>query len=201
MLTIATIVGNSYFVPWGFVQSLLKLPPKYLYKSSQGAFVHLNRNYIWEEMKAENKETKADLLFIDCDIMFEPMDVSQIESDLEKYDIVTGLYVIKGWEYKPMIYRKEGEEYVHTDIKDGIFEVDGCGSGFLAISHRVINHPALAVEPFNLIQCSNGMYSEDLSFCLRAQQAGFKIHCDSSIKLGHIKTQVLNVGDKEPDIY
>ena len=29
-------------------------------------------------------------------------------------------------------------------------------------------------------------FGEDLSFCMRARDAGVQIYCDSSIKLGHV---------------
>jgi hypothetical protein len=201
MLTIATIVPNDYFAPWNFVRSVFRLPPKYLFKEAAGPLCSKNRNYIWEEMKLDNKDNPADLLFIDSDIVFEPEDVATIESDLRIYDVVTGLYILKGWDWSPGIFKKENGVYAFTPAQEGIFEVEACGGAFLGISKRVIAHPLMAHEPFEYIREGNVVHGEDVSFCQRAREAGFKIFCDSSIKVGHMKTQIIRVNDKEPDIY
>ncbi len=222
-MTIGVIVPNDYFAPWDFVHSIFKLPPKYFFKDYRGALVDKNRNYIWEEMRIENKESLHDLLFIDSDIVFEPEDVATIENDLKTYDIVTGVYIVKAWDWKPAIFKKTTfckedvfnvkdaltnepikaprGDYDFVALEEGIFEVEACGAGFLGISHRVINSPSISLEPFNFIREDNVFHGEDVSFCQRAREAGFKIYCDSSIKLGHLKTQIIKVGDKEPDIY
>lgn len=201
-MTIATIAPNGYQAPWEFVSSIFKLPPKYRFKQYQGSLVAKNRNYIWEMMKIDNKDNPSDLLFIDSDIVFEPEDVATIERQLEKYDIVTGLYIVKAWDWSPAIFKRQtGEDYGFTPIQEGLFEVDACGAGFLGISKRVIEHPLMQDEPFNFIREGNVVHGEDVSFCQRAREAGFKILCDPSVKVGHIKSQVIRVGDKEDNLY
>ncbi len=201
MLTIATIVPNDYFAPWAFVRSILKLPPKYAFKEYQGCLVDKNRNYIWEEMKLDNKENPSDLLFIDSDIIFEPEDVATIENDLKTYDIITGLYIVKAWDWSAAIFEKINGNYEFTKGKEGIFEVEACGGGFMGISRSIINSLNMPKEPFSFIREGNIVHGEDVSFCQRVREAGFKIYCDSSIKVGHMKTQIIRPGDKEPDIY
>lgn len=201
MLCIATIVPNNYFAPWDFVHSVLKLPPKYLFKDHQGCLVDKNRNYIWHEMKLDNKENPSDLLFIDSDIVFEPEDVATMERDLENYDIVTGQYVIKAWDWSLGIFEKVNGNYEFSKGKEGIFEIEACGGGFLGISKRVIASEKLEKEPFRFIREGDVTHGEDVSFCERAKEAGFKIFCDSSIKVGHMKTEVVRVGDEQKDIY
>jgi len=201
MLTIATIVPNDYFAPWCFVESILKLPPRYFFKEHQGCLVDKNRNYIWQEMKLDNKEQKSDLLFVDSDIAFEPEDVATMENNLENYDIVTGMYIIKAWDWSLGIFEKVNGNYEFAKGGKGIFEVEACGGGFLGISERVINSTKLINEPFSFIREEDVTHGEDVSFCQRAKEAGFKIYCDSSIKVGHSKTEVIRVGDKQKDIY
>ena len=38
-------------------------------------------------------------------------------------------------------------------------------------------------------------FGEDLSFCIRAQELGRKIYCDSRIKMGHVGLRVFEEGD------
>jgi hypothetical protein len=200
MLTIAVIVPNDYFAPWGFVQSILKLPPKYYFKSYQGCVVDINRNYIWHEMLLE-KDKKSDLLWVDSDIVFEPEDVATIENDLEKYDLVTGLYMLKSWDWKPAIFKKVGNDYEFTEMQEGIFEIEGCGNAFLGISKRVIADERLDKKPFSKITEEDITHGEDISFIQRARALGYKLYCDSSIRVGHLKTETIRIGDKQPDIY
>lgn len=199
-LTIATIVPNDYFAPWQFVQSILKLPPKYYFKSYQGCVVDINRNYIWNEMLLD-KENGSHLLWIDSDIVFEPEDVATIEQDLETYDLVTGLYMLKAWDWKPAIFKKIGKDYEFTEMQEGIFEVEGCGNAFLGISKRVINDERLIKTPYSRITEGDITHGEDISFIQRCRQLGYKLYCDSSIRVGHLKTEALRIGDKQPDIY
>ena len=201
MLTIATIVPNDYFAPWDFVRSILKLPPKYFFKEHQGCLVSKNRNYIWEMVKLDNKENPGDLLFIDSDIVFEPEDVATMEENLKTYDIVTGLYIIKSWDWSAGIFKKIDGKYDFVKPQEGIFKVEACGNAFMGISRRVINHPAMAHEPFEFIREGNVVHGEDVSFCQRARETGFKVWCNSAVKVGHMKSQIIRPGDKEPDTY
>jgi GT2 family glycosyltransferase len=68
------------------------------------------------------------------------------------------------------------------EIPDEIFEVAGCGFGCVLMKRNVL---------WNVL-CQHGyMFSpintvgEDLSFCWRARQCGYKIYCDPTIALGH----------------
>ena len=201
-MKIATIVPNDYFAPWGFVKSCFKLSGQYFpIKEHQGCLVDKNRNYIWHEMKIENKDAPCDLLFIDSDIVFEPEDVATMEENLKYYDIVTGEYIIKAWDWELGIFEKINGSYEFAKGKEGIFEVEACGGAFLGISHRVINSDKMVKEPFSFMREGDVTHGEDVSFCQRAKEAGFKIFCDSSIKVGHIKQDVIRPGDKQPDTY
>ncbi len=41
--------------------------------------------------------------------------------------------------------------------------------------------------------------SEDLTFCLRAAQAGFPVHVDTRVKIGHVKPVVIDEAGQAPD--
>ncbi len=66
------------------------------------------------------------------------------------------------------------------------FQLPDCGGGY---------DPALKVTPYFLPLLVNDgenvrYLSEDYSFCLRAEQAGFEIVADTRIKLGHVHRHV-----------
>lgn len=182
-MIIATVVPNDYFAPWDYVYSIFKLPPKYRFRTVQSCYVDYNRNFIFREIKEEDE----DLLFIDSDIAFEPEDVFTIENNLRNCDIVTGLYRLLNGNLA--IFKRINGDYEYTESQTGIFEIGACGAGFLGISKKVIKK--MPLNPFSPFQEGNITHGDDVSFCHRAKMQGFKIWCDSSIKVGHIKTKIL----------
>lgn len=63
----------------------------------------------------------------------------------------------------------------------GVIEVDAVGSAGMIVRRKVLE----ALErPF--FRLGESQWGEDLDFCRRAQQAGFKIHVDLDLPLGHI---------------
>lgn len=63
----------------------------------------------------------------------------------------------------------------------GLIEVDGVGSAGMIVRRRVVE----AMEP-PWFRLGVGHWGEDLDFCRRAQELGFKIHVDLDMSLGHI---------------
>src|SRR3990167_1780086 len=174
-MKIGLICQNNFFAPFEFVKSALSLKG-YEYVIVQSHSVPHNRNIVWERVKEE----KDDLLFIDCDMTFTKEDVAKIEKHLETYDIVTGLYVLANG--VPAIFERGDNDYEFTEPKKGIFEVAACGAGFLGISRRI--HDKLPENPFSNLWEGAIQHGEDVSFCKRAGDAGVKIFCDSSLRLG-----------------
>ncbi len=75
---------------------------------------------------------------------------------------------------------------------EGLIEAAGGGTAGMLIRREVLE----AVEsPW----FEYGTVSEDLLFCDKAREAGFKIHCDLASRLGHITTAVVwpSVRDQE----
>lgn len=180
-MILATIIGNNANLPYGFVKSLLSCKG-YVHTFGVGLYVPDNRNNVWRVVKQKNE----DILFIDSDMVFTLEDVAKIEEHLKDKDIITGLYPMGMRGYPPAIFRKEEGDYKLMTPKDVVFEVDSCGAGFLGISKRV-----KLESPFTQFVNNNSgnLYGEDMAFCIKAQEAGFKIWCDPNIKLGHIKIE------------
>lgn len=136
--------------------------------------------------------TKADyVLFLDSDMVF-PIDVmKRLHKHMEDgKDIVTGLYFRRRPPFTPVLFKELGikdGEAIHEDYpdypKNSVFEVAGCGFGCVMLKREVLE--AIALETGNWFEPTNGL-GEDLAFCVRAKEAGFKIWCDSGIKCGHV---------------
>ena len=103
-------------------------------------------------------------------------------------DVVVPLCLKKDAPFDPVVY--EGEEmgedglvYHHVARlpEHGLTEIYAAGSAGMLIRKHVfdaIERPVFTTE--------KGMQNEDLLFCRKVREAGFKIYCDVDQKMGHI---------------
>jgi len=74
-----------------------------------------------------------------------------------------------------------------------LIEVDYTGMGFMLVRKGVFE--SLEYPWFRAIEKRIGnmvdFTTEDVAFCLRAKENGFRIHIDTNVKLGHQKTIIL----------
>lgn len=160
-----------------------------------GSLVYTSRN----ELARWAIKNEADyVLWLDSDMVFdadlmERMMKTVQENDL---DMLTGLYFRRVSPYTPVLFdelQPKGKGWHWTDFKTipehGLFEVGGCGFGCVLMSTEVLisvqgKHGYL-FHPMN-----NG--GEDLSFCWRARDCGYKIMCDPELVCGHVGYAVIN---------
>ena len=183
-MVIGMIAPTNYFPPFELVKSIVSLRKWYEFVIIQSHSVPDNRNRVWDIMLA--KYPDEDLLFIDTDTVFVDSDVQKIEQHLKTYDIITGLYVLAN--EVPAIFRRGETDYEFIKPELGLFKIDACGAGFLGISKRT--YRKLPKNPFSNFHEGEIIHGEDVSFCFRAGKAGIPIFCDSSLKLGHVRTWV-----------
>lgn len=136
------------------------------------------------------------VLWLDSDMIF-PNDVlKKLLEDRDKGDIVTGIYYRRVNPFKPVLFSKlniddqgcawEGYDDYPTD---GIFEIEGCGFGCVLTPTSVFLD---VMAKFGDMFAPIGGVGEDLSFCWRARQCGYKIVADPSIQLGHVGHYVVD---------
>ena len=99
-------------------------------------------------------------------------------------------------------FRNNGGVMNH-EMVDGIskrqkpFTVDYTGFGWVMIKNGVFEHPEMKYPWFapkmQIFESGDvqDMCGEDVSFCLDAKDAGFKIWCDPRIRVGHEKTRII----------
>ena len=138
------------------------------------------------------------VLWLDSDMKFEPDLLERLSADLDQgLDFVSAVYFTRKNPVKPVIYRvchpekkKNGETYPALDpvreIPDGLFEIEGCGFGAVMMNTDVIR--GAGVLPFY----PELRFGEDLTFCWKARQAGFKLYCDGRIEAEHIGSSIIN---------
>jgi len=168
-------------------QAAYSLPAMACYARSKGIDIDmlpigLSLVYIARETAAKTfLEGNYDaLLFVDSDMVC-PIDmlVRLIEADK---DIVSGLAFKRFPPYEPCIFKKcdrEGTEF-WLDYPKGLIEIQGVGMACTLIKRKVFE---AVPQPWFFPEPNIG---EDLAFCIRAREAGYKIYCDTNLICGHV---------------
>lgn len=137
------------------------------------------------------------VFWLDSDMQFRPETLKEMyKTLLEKdLDILTGLYFRRIPPYSPVLFDKlilNGEEADWTEFKtipDGLFEVGGCGFGCVLMKTDVFFD---VQSRFNQMFAPIGKNGEDVAFCWRARECGYKIYCEPSVLCGHVAYSVVD---------
>ena len=189
MKTVIAIPCMDY-VPAQFCESLtcLRRVGQCQIAFHMGSLVYTARNALLDTaIKAE-----ADwMLWLDSDMVFKPDLLENLmrTADEQNAEFVTGVYYRRVEPYTPTLFEtlelgdKPGWSNV-DDILDHPFEVAGCGFGCVLLNTQVVFDVCgkFGANPFTPMM----EMGEDLAFCWRARQCGYKIIADPSIPLGHM---------------
>jgi len=161
-----------------------------------GSLVYESRNNL---AKQAIKSAFDYIMFIDSDMVFDADLMPRLMKHCEEdgMDIVSGIYFRRRPPFTPVIYEKlevDEDGKGHWDDffdypEDSVFEIAGCGFGCILIKTQVLMD--MAAKYSTWFEPIHG-FGEDLSFCLRARELGYKIYCDSSIKCGHVGQLVVD---------
>ena len=132
-----------------------------------------------------------DYLFsVDSDIAFEPDTLVKLLS--HDCDAVTGLYIQrKPGQHIVEVYEENAHGGVvnidYARLKNcGLVEIAGAGFGCILIKRAVFTTIGYPQFKYHSALNHNDTVSEDVFFCQRARECGFKIWADTSIKCRHI---------------
>lgn len=170
--------------------------------SSAGPLVALGRNLLVQQFLSYDKEW---LCSIDTDIVFATDAVSRLlaSADPVERPIMSALYhVFEKGKKIPAAYMNQGEPPAGLDVVpmpvpmlDGtVVRTFAVGAGFLLVHRSVFEKILDSVgEPgwFREVVVDGRDFGEDMSFCLRANVAGFPIHVNAGVQVGHIKSAML----------
>lgn len=153
-----------------------------------GSLVYTSRNNLAQ--KALQMEADY-VLWLDSDMTFTPDLMERMFKTLKEgdMDILTGLYFRRVPPYTPTLFDKlemRGEicswsQFDHIPAEP--FEVGGCGFGCVLMKTDVFFDVQIKMGNFF---APIGNVGEDLAFCWRARQCGYKIFCDPRIICGHV---------------
>ena len=156
-------------------------------------------------------------LWIDSDIVFDSNKFWQLcdlalpaeDSEREEAEICGGWYATEDGQTTSVAhwleeddFRKNGGVMNHETVdsitkRNKPFTVDYTGFGWVMIKKGVFEDKKMEYPWFapKMQQFESGavqdMCGEDVSFCLDAIDAGYKIWCDPRIRVGHEKTRVI----------
>lgn len=158
------------------------LPAGSAVKWQVGSDIAESRNQACEEMEGDW------IWFIDDDHAFrDDVLMKLLDRDV---DIVTPICLRRMQPFLPIPSGMDGNFLdVAAQEPDALVEVLAAGSSGMLIRKRVLD--ALERPWFALDHRGELPVSEDVNFCMRAREAGFKIHCDLGVRLGHITTAVV----------
>lgn len=152
----------------------------------------MHTSYAREILAEEALKLNTDfILFIDDDMMVPKDMFPHLMKHADKADIIAPLCFQRIPPYNPVLYKlnydtdKNGTITCHSDnITDypinATFNPDAVGFGVVLIKTEVLKK---LPKPWFF---SNTALGEDIYFCLRAKQMGFKTLVDTRIKIGHM---------------
>lgn len=137
------------------------------------------------------------VLWLDSDMTFAPDTLVRMMKTIKEndIDILTGLYFRRVPPYSPVLFDKLDIDGVSCDwsefkdIPEGLFEVGGCGFGCVLMKTEVFYD---VQSRFSTMFAPIGNNGEDVAFCWRARECGYKIWCDPSVSCGHVSHTVIN---------
>lgn len=154
-----------------------------------GSLIYDSRNKI----AGHAVETEADyILWLDSDMEFKPDTLARLMDDIKAgADIASGLYFRRGKPYTPVAFDSIdiNDDGTAAGFKDysgpltGVHEVGGVGFGCVLMKADCIID---VFAKYGTCFTPLAGFGEDLSFCWRAKNLGYKIMLDTAVKCGHV---------------
>lgn len=151
-------------------------------KIMDGTLVHVARENL---VKYALGNAFTHTLWLDSDMVFD----GGLLDDLlfsGKDDFVSGIYHARRPPHGSCIFKNidpENIERYETNYPRDTFEIGGCGFGCVLVSTKIIRD---VVDKFGMAFLPMAKLGEDLAFCQRVHDCGYKMYCEPGVRLGHI---------------
>ena len=141
-----------------------------------------------EHLAARALNSGADyVLWFDSDMIFQPDTMIKLLEHKDEGGIISGVYFRRSPPYTPVVFAKCNiRERSWADLEEmptELVEVEGVGFGCVLVSTDVLM--SIAAKEWRWFEPLKG-FGEDLSFCWRARECGYKIILNPSVKCGHV---------------
>lgn len=174
--TIGVVSGETTrFADFSIALIHVQAPEGTSLKWSKGGDIVRNCNRLVQYMEGDW------LWMVGDDHIFSPDIVQRLLA--HDADVVAPLCLKRSAPFDPVVYSHMNEDgkYEYMDLPEsGLVEVFAAGTAGMLIKRRVFE--AIGDPVFE----RPGSQGEDLVFCAKVREAGFKIHCDTDTPLGHI---------------
>jgi hypothetical protein len=126
-----------------------------------------------------------------------PDGLIKLYENMDKYDVVGGLYWTKGEQGQPMIYGEGHDGDIHFRPQppiDEIQECDGLGMGFTLFKMDLFKDPKIQKPWFKTCQewspqGGTKLMTQDLYFFDNIRKLGYRVACDTRVRVGHYDVQ------------
>lgn len=154
-----------------------------------GSLIYIGRNNIAKRAIEMNADY---VLWLDSDMIFNPDTLIKLMAHMKdkNIDMISGLYFRRVAPFTPVLFDRldidEAQRCYWTEFKeipDHVFEVGACGFGCVLMRSEVLFD---VQAKYGTMFAPIGNTGEDLAFCWRARQCGYKIYCDPDIPCGHV---------------
>lgn len=188
-----------------FMLSLVNLrrPENTYYTVQVGSLVYDSRNMLAAKALMNGYDR---VMWIDSDMAFEADTLEKLSEDMDRegLDFVSALCFKRKSPTAPCVYSDirygpDGDGVIQADAEtminypeDALFECAGAGFGLVLVTTKLLG--AIWEKhgpPFDPMP----QMGEDLAFCYRAQQEGYKLYCDSRVKTGHVGKRIYSEED------
>lgn len=159
-----------------------------------GSLIYTSRDQIAKKALLD----EADLvMWFDSDMVFNPDTLKKMLEHIDNgADFVTGIYYRRAAPFSPVAFKtmelnEDGTAFTWDEfdqIPDGLFEVGACGFGCVLMKSEIF---VAVFSKFGQMFTPIANCGEDIAFCWRARQCGYKILADPSIGLGHVGHTVI----------
>ena len=126
-------------------------------------------------------------MWFDSDMIFQPDTMLKLLEHKDEGGIISGVYFRRSPPYTPVVFAKcNVRERSWADLEEmptELSEVEGVGFGCVLVCTDVLM--SIAAKQWRWFEPLKG-FGEDLSFCWRARECGYKILLDPSVKCGHV---------------
>lgn len=162
--------------------------------SQQDPIIHRARNLMVREFM---KTDCTDMIFVDADVGFEQGTLLRLAS--HPVDLVGAVYPKRKEPLEFPVGWIQERAMLVPDAGTGLLEVKSIPSGCMRISRKLIQalidqHPewmyynfdgGKSYALFDFERVNNIMFGEDVVFCKRARDAGFKVWADPMVNMTH----------------
>lgn len=124
-----------------------------------------------------------------------PDGLLKLIQSIQKYDGVSGLYWLKGPDGCPQIWGDPATPFTYAPqpIKEEIQQCNGLGQGFTLFRLDMFKNPGFQFGKwFKTMAEASSVATQDLYFCKRAAELGYKFAVDTRVRVGHFD---INTGE------